>query len=365
MTFTRISEMIHEWLGWCPNVQPLHTASTVLATPPVAVHPLEPDGGAGGTGRIGRGIKLATGSIKVLIRNKQLLWFSFLAGLVMLFMFGAEFSLHVFGTYPHPPIEYSIWLALNFTVHMISVFCIYFLFAGLILSVSPGLSGQPVTLREGLSNAKNHIRSLLGWSVVMALLGTALYVIQNHYFGDFNLTFIQIIDQFPFNFILLPEIYNIGPIGGSYHILSAVTFTFFATIINVIFFILTLFVVPVVVMENKRLPGAVAESISLMKKAWGEIITCFLIFGLILFVISLASFIFRITYGVVSPDNLLFWYPGEGWIAGAALYMLVWCILTVIGSTAVGVAALNLYTYAKTGRMPGMPEGEPVVQAPE
>jgi len=364
MTITRISEIIHEWMGWCPNAPAMRTTSMILSTPPVTLNPLEPDGEAGGSGRTGRGIRLATGSIKTLIKNKQLLRYSLLTGLVMLFMFTAEYSLHVFGTYPYPPMEYPVWFALNFTVQMISVFCIYFLFAGLILSVSPGLSGQPVTLREGLSNAKNHIRSLLGWSVVMTLLGTALYVIQNHYFGDFNFTFIQINDQLPFNFILLPEIYNTGPIGGSYHILSAVTFTFFATIINVIFFILTLFVVPVLVLENKRLPGAVAESISLMKKTWGEIITCFLIFGLILFVISLASFIFRIAYGVVSPDNLLFWYPGEGWIAGAALYMLVWCILTVIGSTAVGVAALNLYTYAKTGRMPGMPEGEPVVQAP-
>jgi hypothetical protein len=345
-------ETFKQYLGWCPNAPAMRTATVVLTTPPFTLHPLEQDGGAGGSGRIGRGIGLATGSLKTLIRNKRLLWFSFLTGFVMLFMFGAEFSLHVFGTYPYTPIEYSLWLALVFTIQMISVFCMYFLLACLILSVSSGLSGRAVTLREGLSKARSHMRSLLGWSVVMALLGTALYVIQNQYFGDLNFTLIQIIDQFPFNFILLPEIYSTGPIGGGYHILSAVAFTIFATIINVFFFILTLFVVPVLVLENKHLPGAVAESISLVKKVWGEIITCFLIFGLILLVISLASFIFSIVHGVVSPDNLLFWYPGEGWIAGAALYMLVWCILAIIGSTVVGISLTGLYSYAKTGRMP-------------
>jgi hypothetical protein len=347
-----VVETIKRHMGWCPNAPAMRTASTMLSTPPVTIHPLEPDGGAGGSGQISRGIRVATGSIKTLIRNNRLLWYSFLTGLVMLFMFTAEYSLHVFGSYPYPSIEYPLWLALNFTVQMISVFCIYFLFAGLILSVSPGLSGQPITLREGLSNAKNHIRSLLGWSVVMTLLGTALYVIQNQYFGDLNFTLIQIIDQFPFNFILLPEIYSTGPIGGGYQILSAVTFTIFATIINVFFFILTLFVVPVLVLENKRLPGAVAESISLVKKVWGEIIVCFLIFGLMLLVISLASFIFRIVHGVVSPDNLLFWYPGEGWIAGAVVYILMWCILAIIGSTVMGISLTGLYTYANTGRMP-------------
>jgi uncharacterized membrane protein len=42
---TRISEIIHEWMGWCPNAQPMRTA------PPVTVHPVHPGGGDGGSGR--------------------------------------------------------------------------------------------------------------------------------------------------------------------------------------------------------------------------------------------------------------------------------------------------------------------------
>ncbi|MCX6690269.1 MAG: hypothetical protein NTZ39_11380 [Methanoregula sp.] len=303
-----------------------------------------------------RGVGIAVGSMKTLIRNKQLLWFSFMAGLVVLFMFISFYSIHRFGMYPHPPVDYQIQLVLNFVVGFIGVFCLYFLLAGLIASVSPGLSGKPVSLREGFTSAKKHVRSLSGWAVLVALLGSALSVLVTRYFGDVGFTLMPLIDQFPFNFILLPEIYSTGPIAGGFHIASAVSSTFFAATINVIFFILTLFVVPALVLENKRLPGAITESIALARKAWAEIIACFLVFLLILLAVSLAAFIFRIAYGIISPSNLLFWYPGDGWIAGAALYMTAWYILAVMVSTAAGISLFGLFTYAKTGRMPGRGE---------
>ena len=187
--------------------------------------------------------------------------------------------------------------------------------------------------------------------MIVAFLGTAIFV-PLKYFGYTSFTLYPVLDQFPFNFILFPEVYSTGPIGGTYAMLSAVTSIAVVSGINVVLFILTLFVVPLLVLENKRLIGAVAGSVSLMKKVWGEIIVCFLIFGLILFGATLFSLLFRIFYGVVAPDMLLFWYPGDAWIAGAAVYMLVWCILTVIGSTALGISLFGLYAYVKRGRLP-------------
>jgi hypothetical protein len=352
MTITQISEIIQKWTGWCPNAQTIRTSSTILSTPPFTLHPAQPDGGAGGSGRIARGAGLVAGSIKTLIRDKQLLWFSLLTGLVMLFMFTAAYTLHVLGTYPCPMLGYPVWLTLAFAIELITVFCINFLLAGLILSVSQKKSGRISTFREGLVQAKSHWQSIAGWSLGMAVAGTALVVMEFQYFGDYNFTIFQVMNQFPFNFILLPEHYHIGPIGGPYHIFSAVTFTIYAMIINLILFVLTLFVVPAIVLENKRIPAAIAESISLFKKTWGEIIICLLLFGLILLGISLTSLMFRLVYGIVSPEMLLFWYPGDGWITGAALYMLAWCILAFIGSTAIGIATRNLYSFGKTGRMP-------------
>ncbi|MHB8163634.1 MAG: DUF6159 family protein [Methanoregula sp.] len=363
MTLARLGEIVHQWMGWCPNAPAMRTAATVLSTPPVTVNPLEPEGGAGGSERIGRGIQVATGSLKTLARNKQLLWFSLLTGLVMLFMIAAFFSLRVYGTYPYPAIAYPLWLALVFSIQAITVFCLYFLLAGMVLSVSAGSSGGMVSFRKGLSDARSHVRSIAGWSVGMALLGTALLAaIELRYADSLFIAISSIIGQFPFYFVLRPEVLGPGPIPTVVNPLSAATFTIAAMIINVVFFILTLFVVPVLVLENKRLPDAVAESFSLVKKVWGEIIASLLVFFLIVIVISLCSLIFRVAYGVVTFDDLfssyqLFWYQG-GWIASAALYILVWCTVTVICSTAVGVSLFGLYSYAKSGRMPGMFEGE-------
>jgi hypothetical protein len=356
MTLARLGEIVHQWMGWCPNAPVLRTASTVLSTPPVTVNPLEPDGGAGGSGRIRRGIQFAAGSIQTLVRNKQLLWFSLLTGLVMLFMIAAFFSLMVYGTYPYPAIAYPLWLALVFSIEAITVFCLYFLLAGMVLSVSAGSSDGMVSFRKGLSDARSNVRSIAGWSVGLALLGTALLAIELQYADYLLLTISSMIGQFPFYFVLRPEVLGPGPIPSVVNPLSAATFTIAAMIINVVFFILTLFVVPVLVLENKRLPDAVAESFSLIKKVWGEIVASFLVFGLIVIGISLSSLIFRVAYGVVTFDDLFssyqfFWYQG-GWIASAALYILVWCAVTVICSTAVGVSLFGLYSYAKSGRIP-------------
>ena len=124
-------ETFERYLGWCPNAPAMRTATVVLTTPPVTLHPLEPDGGAGGSGRIDRGINLAVRSIKILSRNKRLLYFSFLTGLVMLFMFIAQYGLHLLGTYPYYAIDFPRWLVLTFAIDLVSVFCLTVLLAGL------------------------------------------------------------------------------------------------------------------------------------------------------------------------------------------------------------------------------------------
>jgi hypothetical protein len=112
------------------------------------------------------------------------------------------------------------------------------------------------------------------------------------------------------------------------------------------------------VLENKRLREAVTGTVALMKNVWGEIIVCFLIFGLVLFGVSLASFLFRVVYGVVAPHMLLFWYPGIAWIAAAVLFMVAFCALAVIIATIASIATFNLYSYGKTGRISDIMQGK-------
>jgi hypothetical protein len=351
------NEIVKRYMGWCPNAPAVRTASTILSLPLVTLHTAEPDGGGGRSGRINRGIKIAAVSVKILNRNRHLLWFSLFTGLVLAFMFTAQYGVRLLGTYPNDAIDFPRWLVLTFAINLVSVFCLTVLLAGQLLSLSLRDPGRSASFREGLFRTKKHLKPLFAWSVIIAFVGTTIYtLISNFQVIPFNLY--PVLDQFPFNFILLPEFHSRGPIGGTYAILTGVTFMIIATMINLVLFILSLFVVPLLVLENGRLQGAVFGSFSLMKNVWGEIIVCFLIFGLVLSGVSLASLLFRVVYGVVAPHMLLFWYPGIAWIAAALLFMVALGALAVIIATIAGIAIYNLYSYGKTGRISDIMQGK-------
>lgn len=319
---TRVSEVIRGWLGWCPHAGALHTAPTMRAAAPVAINLPLPDGGGGRSGRLNRGISLAVGSIKILFRNLRLLWFSFLTGLVMIFSLATSLYLQVVsGTDPFPGTDLVanspeiliakgsfLWVALTFTIGLISTFLTYYLLAGLILCVSSIFSGQTTTIREGLSRARNHGGSLAGWAVIGALGSTASSVIMNAWTANLPVVFLSMGAVF-------------------------------------VFFVLTMFVVPAIVLNAKRILPAIRDSLSVFQRMWGEIIVCLGILFLIVFGIYLAALIPIIFIGFSS---------GSTASAGFAviLTMLVMSVLMFICSTVIGIATLGIYTCGKTGSLP-------------
>lgn len=336
MTFN-VSEVIRKYLGWCPNsvAPPVRAAPPMIATPPVTTSPAQPDGGAGGSGRIDRGIRLTTGSIRFLFRNKRLLWFSLLLGVVMIFNFALSMYLQLISgssLFPGtnlvtPPATVMIaqgsmpWIALTFIVTLVNAILTYYLLAALIASVSLILSGRDATLRDGLVHANGCMRSLIRWAVIASIIGTVFLVIMNY-----SRTTIGTIENL---------------------VIICIIMAFMAG-----FYILTLFVVPVLVLANKNLITAVTESLSLFRKMWGEVITCFIIYILIVFAVMVITMIPVIAIG--------FSAGGSAAALGAvfALYMLVMCVLVFIGTTVMGITLTGLYNYGKTGILPPMFEGK-------
>jgi hypothetical protein len=331
---TRISEVVREKLGWCPNARTIRTAPVAIARSPVSMTFTQPDGGPSGSGRIGRGIKLATGSIRILFRNKQLLCFSVLIGLVIGFSFAASLYLQfISGTNPFPgmnlvtnsPVDIIAkgslpWLALTLILSLITMFFMTYLLAGLIACVSRILSGRVATLREGLSEARKHMSSLAGWAIIQALGGTVYSFFANIYMENLSILFI--------------------------------TYGF-----SLVFFVLTLYIIPSIVLGNNTLVTAFLESLSVFRKTWGEIIVCFGIFFLIAFGITLAS---------VIPMSVVVFSSGSAVLvqAVAALYMLVILVIIFIGWTVVGIATFGLYIYGKTRRIPPVFEKKQEVENP-
>jgi hypothetical protein len=317
-------DYIKKKIGWCPNARTMRTSPPAVTTPPVTIHPTPPDGGAGSPGRIGRGIILALGSIRILFRNRRLLWFSLLTGLVMIISFASMLFLQfITGTTPFPgtnlvasPASVLIargsltWFTLTFATGLITSFLLYYFLAALIACVSLILSDRAATIRDGLEHAGLYIRPLLIWAIIWAFAGTV---------ESFILPSSTTANSFPVNLGLI----------------------YIAMAILACFYVLTLFVIPLIVLGNESLFHAVTESFALVRKVLGEILVCFIIYFLIAFAVLLASLILMLTIGFSTA------------VAGAFVvaYMLVMFVLLFIGSTVVEIAIVGLYTYGKTGTL--------------
>ncbi|MDD5143914.1 DUF6159 family protein [Methanoregula sp.] len=318
----RFSEIVRHHLGWCPNARSVGTIPAARTNAPVSIDLPSPDGGEGGPGRIDKGFRLAIGSIKILLRNLRLLWFSFLTGLVMIFSLATNLYIQVVsGANPLPGTGLImnspavlvakgslLWLALTFVTTFISTFLNYFLIGGLIICVSFILSGKTISLKEGLARAWDRRVSLAGWAAVGAFVGTASAFIISNETGNILVTLLAMGAIF-------------------------------------LFFVLTMFVLPAIVIDNRGLVPAIEDSVSLFGKMWGEVIVCFGFFFLILFVVYVIFLI---------PIILIGFSSGVTSSAGFAviLTILVLMVLMFIGSTILSIATLGLYTTGRSGALP-------------
>ena len=231
--------------------------------------------------------------------------------------------------------------------------------------------GGTVSFFHGLKRAKKYLVPLTGWSVVVALTGTLIYVagmfsFVSTWFQPFNIVsalqstlyefLFNVRYTFPFNFVLVPTFYvpNLPPVfGGDWWSSLALESTLILLAITGILFVLTLFVVPLLVLESKSLKEAVLGSFTLMKKIRGEMVACVLALGLVVLAAWFAFLLFRFSFvdlvsWVAGPMNASFTHPSEAWIAAGLLYVLVLSSLVFVVATLGGIATLDLFTSAKT-----------------
>ena len=63
---------------------------------------------------------------------------------------------------------------LDFFIEFATLFCLVFLLAGLVLSISSKKDGS-ASFFEGLAGAKKYLKAIFLWSVVLALAGMLLF----------------------------------------------------------------------------------------------------------------------------------------------------------------------------------------------
>ena len=364
-----ISVIADQWLGLCRKPPVVRTMQTGIGFPQESLHVGLPDGG-GGSGTIRRGIGAAFSAMRTLNRNRQLLWFALLAGLVIAGNVISNAAIRYLSWNLHISLDSRIGsYALEFTIQFATMFFLVFLLAGLVLGIS-SRNGGTISFFEGLIKAKKFQKSLLVWSFVLALAGMLLFYAWFYFFyglppefrflnvfGPFSFV-TSTITQFPFNWTLDWAMLTEFPgYGGRSLLLWIYPYGLVDALpimgINLLLFILTPFVVPYIVLEHKTVWESVTGSFTLIKKVPGEAASSALFLGVIAAGIFLSHILIQAASGIVDPYNTVIFHPPGTWIALALLYNLALVIVVFIMATVGGIVALDLYSRAKAGHVPG------------
>jgi len=312
--------------------------------------------------------------MRTLNRNRQLLWFTLLAGLVLAGNTLGQAALWYINRIIQPDI--ILLYGQDFLLGFATLFCLVFLLAGLILSASSEKEG-PASFFEGLCGVKKYLKSILLWSLVLTLAGMLLDRIYVYFtliwfphelgflFSFVPGLFTSTLFQFPFNWTLDWNMFTEIPgYGGRSLLLLIYPFGFEDTLcflaINLLLFILTPFVVPLIVLEQKTLREAVVGSFAMMKKTWTGVAACALFLGVIVSGVFLTYLLLQAASGMVSPYETVIFHPPGTWIALALLYNIALLIVAFVVATIGGIAVRDLYISAKTGQMPGSAGTEPI-----
>jgi hypothetical protein len=356
----RLSDITGYWSGLCRKPPAVRMLQADFVHLPGTAHEGLPDGGGGGSGAIHRGIRAAFSGMTTLNRNRQLLWFGFLTGLVLAGNAVAEGALWYINRTLQPDIL-GLYLQ-DFFLGFTTLFCLLLLLAGLIISLSSRKEG-PASFFEGLKRAKKYGKPLLLWSMILALAGILLFRIWVglftwlpsefqflHLFGPYRFV-TGMITQFPFNWTLdWAMLTEIPGYGGRSLLLLIYPFGFMRTanflVITLLLFILTPFVVPLIVLKENTIRMAVAGSFVLMKKIGTEIVTCAAFLGIVVIGAFLTYLLVQAASGIVDPYNTAMFHPTVPWITLAVVYNLALLAFAFVVATVGGIAALELYRHA-------------------
>ncbi|WP_292426144.1 DUF6159 family protein [Methanoregula sp.] len=322
---------------------------------------------------IRRGIGSAFSGMRTLNRNRRLLWFTLVAGLVLAGNAIGEGALWYINRNIQPDI--ILLYVQDFLLGFATLFCLVFLLAGLVLGIS-SKRDAPASFFTGLCEAKKYVKTLIVWSFVLVLavmLLDRIYVYLTMLFPHelaFLYTlgdgfFVSTITQFPFNWTLdWNMLTEIPGYGGRSLLLLVYPFGFLETLhflaIILVLFVLTPFVVPLIVLEKKSLTEAVAGSFALLKKTWAGVVTCALFLGVIITGVFLTHLLIQAASGIVDPYQTVIFHPPGMWIAFALLYNIALLIVAFVVATIGGIAVRDLYISAKTRQMPGSAGMDPL-----
>jgi hypothetical protein len=262
-------------------------------------------------GKIGRGWQLAKMSLRIIRKDKEILVFPVLSGIITLLILASFFvgTFFTMGGISGLEGSSSSWVVYAYFIvfYFVAFFVSIFFNACIIGCAMIRMNGGDPTIRDGFRIAGQNLGRILMWALFTATVGLIIRAIQE----------------------------RVGFIGKL--IMGA---------IGVAWTIVTYFVVPVLIFEHVGPWTAVKRSASILKGTWGEALVGNLGLGVIFFLAMLPGVIVLLLgiYGLVA------WGIAAGIVilALAIVYILV---IGIIASAAEAVLVAALYRFATTGQV--------------
>ena len=262
--------------------------------------------------RIARSFALVRASWGILMRDKKLLVFPVLSGIAtLLVIISFVLPLVLTGQAAHMTTTTPGSVVLLFLFYLVSYFVVIFFNTALISCVHARLEGRAMTVGEGLAIAARHIVPILAWAFIAATVGLILHMIQER---------------------------------------SGLLGQIAAGIAGGVWSLVTLFVVPVMVFEDKGVFASMKESLGLFKKTWGESIAGSISIGLVFAAVGVVGFLFVIAAFFTGNFSVL--------MIAVALFIVLVAVLAIVASAMNGIFVVALYTYARTGTVPALYPGD-------
>jgi hypothetical protein len=256
---------------------------------------------------VGRSIALIKASWEVLKKDKEILLFPVLSGIICIIItasFLIPAVLMGVGLDTKNQSSPLVYVGI-FLFYLVTYFVVIFFNAGLVACAHIRLTGGEPVFSDGLAAAKKNIGRIFVWALISATIGLVLQAIR-----DNNNVVTQII----------------------------------SSIIGVAWSLLTFFVIPVMIIEKRGVLESVRESASLFKRTWGETVVGQGGVALIFVLIGLVALV---------PVSLLLMTGIEALaILAITLYLLLLILLFVIANAIQGIYNTALYLYAKNGTVP-------------
>jgi hypothetical protein len=258
--------------------------------------------------RLKNGWELAKISLRTINDNRELLLFPVFSTISLILILATFFG----GTYiligdsiesvlENENVSDIFAYGMIFIYYLINFFIVVFFNSALIHCAMKHFNNEPTSLSDGFQFSLSRIGKIFSWAVVSATVGTILQIIS-----------------------------ETGKIG-----------QFVASLIGSGWSILTFFVVPVLIYEDKSVFAAVKSSTNMMKEKWGESLAGNVSFSLIMILGLVASIAIGFLLGYIHP------------IVGIAVGFILAILVFTIISAAKTVFVAAVYNHVK-----GLPIGD-------